>query len=145
MVNEKTRVWDRERLMMFDLLSVDEESGVVKYLEKENVVEKDSEKITIIKHLGIKDDDSLDIYDGDILILEGSVISYINKFVGSRQDNFNKELRVVAEDSEGFYKLISMADKVTLIGDAFHNPMLARNIWYNASLSVPWERPNASS
>lgn len=128
MVNEKMRVWDRERLMMFDLLSIDEENGIVKYLEREDVVEKDSEEITIIKHLGVKDDDSLDIYDGDILILEGSVISYINKFIGDKQGSFNKEFRVVAEDSEGFYKLISMAEKITLIGDAFHDPMLARNI-----------------
>lgn len=118
------RVWDRERLMMFDLLNIDEENKVVKYLEGDKVIERNSEEITVIKHLGVKDDDSLDIYDGDILILEGSVIKYINKFI----EKSSKQFRIIAEDSEEFYKLISIADKVTLIGDAFHDPMLARNI-----------------
>lgn len=122
--SNKMRVWDRERLMMFDLLNIDEENKVVKYLEGDKVIERNSEEITVIKHLGVKDDDSLDIYDGDILILEGSVIKYINKFI----EKSSKQFRIIAEDSEEFYKLISIADKVTLIGDAFHDPMLARNI-----------------
>lgn len=121
----KMRVWDRERLMMFDLIKADYAKKLVTYKDKEELIEKDLSAVTIIEWSGIRDKDSLDIYFGDIIILRGASIEYMNRFIDKEGNN---EFRVIAEKSKQFYELLSIADEVELIGDAFNNPMLVRNI-----------------